>query len=97
MSKMRAAAQKAIELDPLLAEAHDGMGMAYARDAQWTESEKSFRHAITLDPGRSETHEHFAAFLLWPLNRTEKLWSSCVWRKQRIRCPPEFGPARATS
>jgi TolB-like protein/Tfp pilus assembly protein PilF len=70
MSKMRAAARKAIELDPLLAEAHDAMGMAYARDAQWTESEKSFRHAIRLDPGRSETYEHFAVFLLWPLNRT---------------------------
>jgi tetratricopeptide (TPR) repeat protein len=72
MSKMRASAQKAIELDPLLAEAHDAMGMAYARDAQWTESEKSFRHAINLDPGRSETYEHFAAFLLWPLNRTKE-------------------------
>jgi len=70
MSKMRAAARKAIELDPLLAEAHDAMGMAYARDAQWAESEKSFRRAIKLDPGRSESYEHFAAFLLWPLNRT---------------------------
>ncbi len=70
MSRMRASAQKAIELDPLLAEAHDAMGMAHARDAQWAESEKSFRHAIKLDPGRSETYEHFATFLLWPLNRT---------------------------
>ena len=47
---MRAAAEKAIQLDPMLAEAHDALGMAYARDAQWEQSEKSFRRAIALDP-----------------------------------------------
>ena len=52
---MRTAAEKAIQLDPLLAEAHDALGMAHAGDAQWEQSEKSFRHAIELDPGRSET------------------------------------------
>ena len=51
MPKMRAAAEKAIQLDPLLAEAHDALGMAYARDAQWEQSEKSFRRAIELDAG----------------------------------------------
>ena len=70
--KMRAAAVKAIELDPLLAEAHDALGMAYARDAKWEQSEKSFRRAIELDPNRSETHEEFALYLLWPLDRTEE-------------------------
>ncbi|MBI1788762.1 MAG: hypothetical protein HYR60_14585 [Acidobacteria bacterium] len=71
-AKMRAAAEKAIQLDPLLAEAHDALGMAHARDAQWEQSEKSFRHAIELDPGRSMSHEHFAGFLLLPLGRTEE-------------------------
>ena len=56
---MRAAAEKAIRLDPLLAEAHDALGMAYARDAQWEQSEKSFRRAIELDPNRSETLRSF--------------------------------------
>ncbi len=46
LPKMRAAAEKAIELDPRLPEAHSALGMAYARDAQWTQSEKSFRRAI---------------------------------------------------
>src|SRR5206468_7706226 len=72
MLKMRAAAEKAIQLDPLLAEAHDALGMAYSRDAQWEQSEKSFRRAIELDPGRSMSHEHFATFLLWPLGRIEE-------------------------
>jgi TolB-like protein/Flp pilus assembly protein TadD len=68
--KMRAAAERAIQLDPLLAEAHDALGTAYARDGQWGQSEKSFRHAIELDPNRSETYHHFAVYLLWPLGRT---------------------------
>jgi serine/threonine-protein kinase len=72
MPKMRAAADKAVELDPLLAEAHDALGMAYARDAQWERSEKSFRRAIELDPNRSETRAHFAIDFLWPLGRTDE-------------------------
>ena len=59
---MRAAAEKAIQLDPLLAEAHDALGMAYARDGQWEQSEKSFRRAIELDPSDSLSHVDFATF-----------------------------------
>jgi tetratricopeptide (TPR) repeat protein len=72
MPKMRAAAEKAIQLDPLLAEAHDALGLVYARDAKWDQSEKSFRRAVELNPSRSESHYHFAMFLLLPLNRTEE-------------------------
>jgi adenylate cyclase len=72
MVKMRAAAEKAIQLDPLLAEAHDALGMAYARDARWQESEKSFRRSIELDPVSSEPRENFAMFLLWPLGRLDQ-------------------------
>ena len=46
--------------------------MAHARDAQWEQSEKSFRHAIELDAGRSETYSHFSMFLLLPLGRIEE-------------------------
>jgi tetratricopeptide (TPR) repeat protein len=72
MSKMRAAADKAIQLDPLLAEAHYAQGMIYARDAQWEQSEKSFRRAIELEPSRSEIRCDFALFLLLPLGRMEE-------------------------
>jgi adenylate cyclase len=72
MSKMRAAAEKAIQLDPLSAEAHDALGLVYARDAQWEQSEKSFRRAIELGPSRSESYNHFAMFLLVPLGRIEE-------------------------
>jgi serine/threonine-protein kinase len=71
-SKMRAAAEKTIQLDPLLAEAHDALGMAYGREGQWEQSGKSFRRAIELDPGRSMSYVHFALFLLLPLGRIEE-------------------------
>jgi serine/threonine-protein kinase len=71
VAKMRVAAEKAIQLDPLLAEAHDALGMAYARDAQWEPAEKSFRRAIELDPGNSQAYLHFANYLLWPLGRID--------------------------
>ena len=56
---MRAAAEKAIQLDPLLAEAHEALGMVYARDGQWAQSEKSFRRAIELDPSDSLAYSDF--------------------------------------
>ena len=68
--KMRVAAQKALEMDPLLPEAHEALAMASARAGQWRQSEESFRRALALDPNRSETHCHFAMSVLWPLNRT---------------------------
>jgi len=71
-AKMRAAAQKANELDPLLAEAHDALGMVYARDAQWELSERSFRRALELNPNRSMAAQHFAMELLLPLGRIEE-------------------------
>jgi adenylate cyclase len=69
--KMRAAVEQAVRLDPLLAEAHDALGMLYARDARWVESEKSFRRAIELDPNNSASHSGYALYLLWSLGRVE--------------------------
>ena len=70
--EMRAAAQKAIELDPLLPEAHQALGIAYARDAQWEQSEKSFRRAIELARSNSEAHRDYALRLLFPLGRIDE-------------------------
>ncbi len=70
--QMRAAAEKAIRLDPLLAEAHQALGMVYARDGQWARSEKSFRRAIELDPSDSLAYSDLAINLLLPLGRIEE-------------------------
>jgi TolB-like protein len=69
LPKMRAAAEKAIELDPLLAEAHSAVGKAYARDGKWALSEASFRRAIEIDRNRSESYGDFAVYVLMQQGR----------------------------
>jgi TolB-like protein/Tfp pilus assembly protein PilF len=70
--KMRAAAEKAIQLDPLLGEAYDALGMAYAREGQWEQAERSFRRAIQLDRNRSNTYIDYALWLLRVLGRNDE-------------------------
>jgi TolB-like protein len=72
LSEMREAAGKAIELDPMLAEAHEALGSMYARDAQWQMSEKSFRRALELDPNTASLRSEFVASFLLPLGRIEE-------------------------
>ena len=70
LQKMRAAAERAIQLDPLLAEAHDARAVAYARDGKWVEAERGFQEAILIDTNRSMTHADFAIELLLVVGRT---------------------------
>jgi tetratricopeptide (TPR) repeat protein len=65
--KMRAMAERAIQLDPLLEEAHEALGIVYARDGRWKQSEASFRRAIAINPNSSETRANFVTSFLWPL------------------------------
>jgi TolB-like protein len=64
LPEMRAAAERAVQLDPLLPEAHSALGMAYARDGKWTLAEKSFRRAMQLNPNRSESYGDFSVYVL---------------------------------
>lgn len=70
--RMRAAATRAVELDPLLTEAHDALGIALARDSNWRESERSFRRAIELNPGNADAHRHFAIYMLLAVGRIDE-------------------------
>lgn len=72
LAKMQVAAGKALELDPLLAEAHGALGMVYARQAQWEHSEKSFRRALELDRYDSVVYVNFVLSLLFPLDRIKE-------------------------
>jgi TolB-like protein/Flp pilus assembly protein TadD len=71
MAVMQATAEKAIELDPLLAEAHAALGMTYARVGQWRPAEQRFRRAIDLDANSATTRTDFAMSLLLPLGRVD--------------------------
>ena len=66
-----AAAQKAVQLDPRLADAHDALGMMQAREGQWASAEQSFRRAIELAPREPLWRVHYSEFLLRPLGRAE--------------------------
>ena len=66
------AAERAIQLDPLLAQAHGEMGLVHARELKWTEAEQSFRRALQLDPNLSYTRHEFATFVLLPLGKMDE-------------------------
>ena len=71
----RAAAQKALLLDPLLPEAHGFLGESRARDLDWGQAETYYRRALALDPNLSETRSSFARSVLLPLGKTDEALS----------------------
>jgi TolB-like protein len=72
LMQMRTAAEKAILLDPLSAEAHQALGMVHARDGDWAQSETRFRRAIEIDPSDSTAYSDLSMVLLLPLGRIEE-------------------------
>ena len=63
--RSKAAADKALELDPTLAEAHASLAYYNLYHAwNWTEAEKEFHQAITLNPNYATAHEWYSVFLL---------------------------------
>jgi TolB-like protein/DNA-binding winged helix-turn-helix (wHTH) protein len=71
-AKMRAAAEKALQLDPLLAEAYASNGLVYSRDHNWKNSEIAFRRSIELNANLSESRRNFAMSVLFPTGRLEE-------------------------
>jgi serine/threonine protein kinase/tetratricopeptide (TPR) repeat protein len=64
------AALKALQLDPLLAEAHAALGNMYARDRDWVNARMSFLKALTLNASLTETHNDFVLGVLMPIGDT---------------------------
>jgi TolB-like protein/Tfp pilus assembly protein PilF len=64
----RAAARKALELDPRLAEAHVSMGRIKYVDWDWTGAEKDFGRALEIDPNNLDAH-FFIGYLFSALGR----------------------------
>ena len=72
LTKSKAAALKAIELDDTLADAHAVLGfIIFWYEWNWAESEKECKRAIELDPKNSDAHL-FYAHLLSNLGRHEE-------------------------
>lgn len=64
LPKAKAAAAKALELAPNLAEAYNSMAfVSFYYDWDWNEAERLFRKSIALNPNNSLAHEFFSSFL----------------------------------
>ncbi|MFL6247222.1 MAG: TPR end-of-group domain-containing protein [Thermoanaerobaculia bacterium] len=64
MPKARAAAQRAIELDPLLGEGYTSLGLVYMTyDWKWPEAEQALRRGLELNPRYASAHHAYAVYL----------------------------------
>lgn len=72
--RARAAAQKAVELDPNLAEAHTSLAFAeFWGFLNAAKADREFRRAIELDPNLARAHHWYATFLIEILRSQEAL------------------------
>src|SRR5258708_17988121 len=69
----KAAAQKALEIDPLLADAHGALATTFAAyDWNWVEAEREFKRAIELNPNVADIHYRYGLIYLIPAGRTDE-------------------------
>jgi adenylate cyclase len=71
-AQMRPVAERALQLDPLLSEAHSAMGIVLARNREWPQSEQAFRRAIELNPNASFAYVSFVLSRLLPEGRLDE-------------------------
>jgi TolB-like protein/DNA-binding winged helix-turn-helix (wHTH) protein/Flp pilus assembly protein TadD len=62
--KVISAAQKALELDPELADAHVELASIYMRQWKWAEAEAEYRRALDLNPNDAAAHDGLSDWLL---------------------------------
>ena len=72
MPVVRALAQKALDMDPSLPEAHAMLGIvAGVYDYNWKEAERRFRLAMARDSVPPDVHQRYGYFYLLPMGRPE--------------------------
>src|SRR5207248_3139822 len=69
---VRRSALEAIQLDPLLAEAHDAMGWVHSLDLDWAQAEESFRYSLQLNPTLTTTYTDFVLSTLLPEGKVDE-------------------------
>jgi tetratricopeptide (TPR) repeat protein len=84
--KAKAAALRALELDPLLAQAHSCLGLiAMFYDWDWPVTERELLRAIELDPQEVDAHYWYALYL----GHVKADWDAAI---QRLRHAHELDP-----
>jgi Tfp pilus assembly protein PilF len=71
MPLVRAGARKALEIDPLLSDAHAMLGIVGVYDYDWKEAERLFRLAMARDPVPPQVHAWYGWFFLMVMSRPE--------------------------
>jgi serine/threonine-protein kinase len=83
--KARAAAERALALDPKLGEAHGALGQVLSNyEWNWKAAEESFKTALVLDPKNAQIRIFYSAFL-WAQSRGEEALA-------QLRIVREFDP-----
>lgn len=72
MPLARAAAKRALEIDPNLGEAHASYAAAPYYDLSWSESEREYKRAIELNPNVATNHYGYALNYLLPMKRFDE-------------------------
>ena len=73
LPKAKAAAEKALELDDTLAEAHAALAYATFFDWDWPSAEREFKRAIELNPNSALSHARYAECLKTRLRFNESI------------------------
>ena len=69
--KAKMAAQRALEIDPTLAEAHTALATSIVEyDWDWEKAEREFKRALELNPNVANTHFLYGLSFLVPMKRT---------------------------
>jgi Tfp pilus assembly protein PilF len=63
LPKARAAADRALQIDDSLSEAHASSALVYDQLWRWSEAEAEYKRAISLNPNYATAHQWFAGFL----------------------------------
>jgi TolB-like protein/Tfp pilus assembly protein PilF len=71
-SRMKEAAQRAIQLDEFQAEAQQAMGSLFAAAGQWRDADAAFLRALAIDPSLTFLYTEFALSSLLPQRRLDE-------------------------
>jgi eukaryotic-like serine/threonine-protein kinase len=63
--KIRAYADKALAIEPDLAEAHTALAGAFWNDWKWADAQREFKRALDINPNLADAHHWYGLLLAW--------------------------------
>ena len=84
LPKAKAAAERALQIDPSMSEAYCALGMVQFNYWQWDAAEKSLRRSIELNPNYAQAHDRYSTYLVTMSRMPEAL--------QQVRIAQQLDP-----